>query len=84
MHFHTLIYRRILKAKLSGPLAEQYLSNASTSPYLWLISSIGIIPAIFFYQSTPILIVFATAFVIIYLWLYRKIISFKTPLWLHF
>jgi UDP-GlcNAc:undecaprenyl-phosphate/decaprenyl-phosphate GlcNAc-1-phosphate transferase len=83
IHFHTLIYRRILKVKLNGSLAEQYLSNSRTSPYLWLLSSFGIIPAILFYESTPMLVLSAAIFISFYLWLYKKIITFKTPLWLH-
>ena len=83
MHFHTLIYRRILKVKLNGSLAEQYLSNSRTAPYLWLFSSLGTIPAILFYESTPILVLCTVIFISLYLWLYKKIITFKTPLWLH-
>ena len=82
MHFHTLIYRRILKVNLNRSLAEQYLSNSKTAPYLWIMSSLGVIPAVLFYESTPILVLCAAIFSIFYLWLYKRIISFKTPLWI--
>lgn len=81
IHFHTLIYRRILK-----PAQEDlttFSANAKTAPYIWVLVLIGICPAIIFWQSTAILISASLIFILLYLWLYTKIVNFKTPKWLN-
>jgi UDP-GlcNAc:undecaprenyl-phosphate GlcNAc-1-phosphate transferase len=89
-HFHSLIYRRILRwahaidrqsANIQVP-HHLYLNNAKTSPYLWLISSIGIIPAILFWESTPLLIMSSLLFIAIYSYCYRTIVQRRKPWWL--
>ena len=79
VHFHTLIYRRLLRAKHS----ESALSaNARTAPFLWLLTVLCIIPAVLWWQSTLILMGACTLFILSYVWLYTKIVQFKTPSWL--
>ena len=81
IHFHTLIYRRIL---MNNHLDQNFLSaNARTAPYLWVLSGMGIAPAILFWQSTPILIASALVFLISYVWLYARIVKFRTPRWMY-
>ncbi|MBU3609285.1 glycosyltransferase family 4 protein [Polynucleobacter wuianus] len=58
LHFHSLIFRRILNSSHINSELEWFSANAKTSPYLWLFSSFAVIPAIFFWHSTPILIGF--------------------------
>ena len=80
IHFHTLIYRRILsRVHVSD---KSYSANARTSPYLWFLTGVSVAPAILFWGSTSALIFANIAFLILYLWLYQKIINFKTPKWL--
>ena len=89
-HFHSLIYRRVLRwahvmDQQSATTQEphhHYLNNAKTSPYLWLISSIGVIPALLFWQSTPLLITSLILFVAIYLYCYSTIVQLRRPWWL--
>lgn len=89
-HFHSLIYRRVLrwahvKDRQSANTQEphhHYLNNAKTSPYLWLISSIGVIPAVLFWQSTPLLILSFVVFIAIYIYCYRTIVQRGRPWWL--
>lgn len=83
MHFHTLLYRRIFNNHQQGNRDNLLSANARTSPYLWLLSSIAIIPAVIWWRSTPILLSFTLIFCILYWWLYRQIVYFKTPRWLH-
>jgi len=83
MHFHTLLYRRVFNTPQQNNRNNLLSANAKTSPYLWLLSSIAIIPAIVWWQSTSILIGFTFAFCLLYWWLYRQIVYFKTPRWLH-
>jgi len=83
IHFHTLIYRRILNPAAVKNNFDLLNANARTAPYLWLLSSFAVIPAILWWQSTPILIAFALLFTISYVWLYTKIVRFRTPGWMH-
>jgi UDP-GlcNAc:undecaprenyl-phosphate GlcNAc-1-phosphate transferase len=76
-HFHSLIYRRVLmwsKRNLGTQATNgHYLNHAKTSPYLWLLSSIGVIPALMWWGSTPILILSFLAFALFYLFLYYRV-----------
>jgi UDP-N-acetylmuramyl pentapeptide phosphotransferase/UDP-N-acetylglucosamine-1-phosphate transferase len=83
IHFHTLIYRRILSPVHTFSQKEWFDANAKTSPYLWILTGIAIIPAVLWWQSTPILMLFALLFCVTYVWLYRSIVVFKTPKWMH-
>ena len=83
IHFHTLIYRRIMNPTAVKSKFSLLNTNARTAPYLWLLSSFAVVPAILWWKSTSILIVFTIVFTIFYLWLYAKIVSFKTPAWMH-
>jgi UDP-N-acetylmuramyl pentapeptide phosphotransferase/UDP-N-acetylglucosamine-1-phosphate transferase len=83
IHFHSLIYRRILNRAHQLSKNNLLSANAKTSPYLWILSSLSVIPAVLFWHSTSILIGFIVMFTATYVWLYKKIVSFKTPKWLH-
>jgi UDP-GlcNAc:undecaprenyl-phosphate/decaprenyl-phosphate GlcNAc-1-phosphate transferase len=83
IHFHTLIYRRILNPATVKSKFYILNANARTAPYLWLLSSFAVVPAILWWQSTPVLIAFTLLFTISYVWLYTKIIRFRTPRWMH-
>ena len=79
IHFHTLIYRRILLAKHNN---SALAANARTAPYLWILAALCIIPAVLWWQSTSILMAACALFMISYVWLYTQIVQFKTPKWL--
>lgn len=79
-HFHSLIYRRVVR--WSTPYDEKAhikaSRNAATSPYLWLLSSLGVLPSIIFWNSTFWLMICALLYVLFYLWAYRQVITFKS------
>jgi UDP-N-acetylmuramyl pentapeptide phosphotransferase/UDP-N-acetylglucosamine-1-phosphate transferase len=83
IHFHTLIYRRILNPAKVKNKFDLLNANARTAPYLWVLSGFAVVPAILWWQSTPILIAFTLLFTISYVWLYTKIVRFRTPGWMH-
>jgi UDP-N-acetylmuramyl pentapeptide phosphotransferase/UDP-N-acetylglucosamine-1-phosphate transferase len=58
-------------------------ANARTSPYLWLLSSLSVIPTVLWWQTTWVLMICALLFTLFYLWLYTSIVRFKTPKWMH-
>jgi UDP-GlcNAc:undecaprenyl-phosphate GlcNAc-1-phosphate transferase len=79
IHFHTLIYRRILNPGAVKTESDLLSANAKTAPYLWIFSTIAIVPAVLFWQTTPILIGFILIIGTLYVWLYRRIVNFKIP-----
>ncbi|OYY17201.1 MULTISPECIES: glycosyltransferase [unclassified Polynucleobacter] len=83
IHFHTLIYRRILSPNHVASEQQWFDANSRTSPYLWTLAGLGIVPAVLWWQSTPILMCFALLFIVSYVWLYKRIVVFKTPAWMH-
>ncbi len=80
-HFHSLIYRRLIRWAEVHEFKDtaSYAKNAKTSPYLWLLSSLAVFPAIIWWQSTWILQCFALLFCISYIWIYNAVVKFKTP-----
>lgn len=83
LHLHTLIFKRIARRGIEpGQPNVRGRGNAQTSPYLWALTLIGIVPATLFWQSPLVLAGAALAFVAAYLWLYSSIVRFRTPRWL--
>lgn len=83
LHLHMLIYRRLVRWA-AGHEASRDLTarNSATSPYLWALASIGIIPAVLFWRDERLLIVSTSFFVAGYVWLYWRLIRFRAPRWL--
>lgn len=81
MHFHSLIYRRVLNTKKRN--FNSLSPNSKTAPYLWALAILGVTPAVLYWHSTTILATACIFFITLYLWLYTKIIRLKTPRWLH-
>lgn len=81
-HLHMLIYGRI--ARWIDPTQSNALfsSNARTSPFLWLLSSMAVFPAIIWWQNTRVLEAFTALFCISYIYIYHSIVRFKIPRWL--
>lgn len=80
LHFHTLIYRRLLLKKVGQH--DLFSANARTAPYLWILSILSILPAIFWYRSTYALMCVMLIFCSIYIWIYSKIVRFKLGSWI--
>lgn len=85
IHLHSLIFRRIVVWAVGRRDARALLvRNALTSPYLWLFSLMAVIPATLFWHHTWLLMVFCLLFVTSYVWLYVRIVRFKSPRWMIF
>ena len=81
LHLHTLIHRRIVKWTI-GDHPHLLDSNSLTSPYLWVLSSLSVIPACLFWNDTYALIYFIIVFIAFYISLYTWVVKFKTPKWM--
>ena len=86
IHLHTLIHRRLIRWTLADNHERRRLTrrNSMTSPYLWLLCLTSVIPSVLWWHSTAVLSWFLLLFVLLYVWLYRRIVRFKTPKWLIF
>ncbi len=80
IHLHTLIYRRLMRWSLgsrdSSALTQR---NSMTAPYLWALCLMGVLPAGLLWGSTPGLSICFLLFSAFYIFLYARIVRFKTP-----
>lgn len=80
IHLHTLIYRRLMRWAVGSKDAEVLVRrNSMTSPYLWMLCSLSVAPAVLCWDSTAMLSGFIALFVASYVFLYRSIVRFNTP-----
>ena len=82
-HLHQVIYKRVVRWAIGSndkDLMNQ--RNAITAPYLWILSSLAVVPALIFWRNHIALKMCTALFAILYIWLYWAIIRFKTPKWL--
>ncbi|BBH14695.1 glycosyltransferase family 4 protein [Chromobacterium haemolyticum] len=83
LHLHQLVYMRLVRWMVgSKDVDHKTMRNSLTSPYLWALSSVSVVPAMLFWNNTPVLIGFVLAFMVTYVKLYRMIIRFRTPRWM--
>lgn len=83
IHLHSLIFRRIVQWAAGREDAKALTRrNSMTSPYLWFLSLMAVIPATMFWQHTSVLFGFCVLFVVSYVWLYSRIVRFRVPRWL--
>lgn len=82
-HLHQLIYMRIVRWSVGSddglPTRQR---NAMTSPYLWVLAAMSVIPAILFWRYHLVLKAFAILFATAYVWIYWSIVRFKAPDWI--
>lgn len=78
VHLHMLFHKRLIKLHVGNSLPK-FLSNSLTSPYLWFMELLCVIPALLFWDNTYLLMLFSLLFMFFYTWLYFRVIRFKTP-----
>jgi len=80
LHFHSLVYRRLVRWMVGTQEARQIVTrNSMTAPYLWAVCLFSVAPAILWWRHTTYLMISALVFVVAYVWLYRRIVRFRTP-----
>jgi len=85
IHLHSLIYRRVMRWAVGSRSAKALTRrNSMTSPYLWLLCMLSVVPAVLFWDNTLLLAVALVLFVVSYVVLYWRIVRFKSPRWLRF
>lgn len=82
LHFHQLIYRRIVRGVFEDDESRRMLMrNNRTAPYLWGFTLLTVIPAALFWRFSGILMGFCLLFVLSYVYAYTRIVRFKVPRW---
>ena len=82
-HLHQIIYKRVVRLSvIRGDAQSLTQRNSMTSPYLWVLSSLAVLPALLFWQYKVVLQFFIALFAVTYVWLYWSIIHFKVPKWM--
>lgn len=83
IHLHSLVYRRLVRWAVGQRGAKELTRrNSMTAPYLWLLCMMSVVPAVLFWDRTPVLGGFIVLFGITYVVLYWRIVRFKAPRWL--
>jgi UDP-GlcNAc:undecaprenyl-phosphate GlcNAc-1-phosphate transferase len=83
LHLHTLIYRRLnhIQWASSDPRHKVHC-NSMTAPYFWRPEFATALLAILLWDNHIGLIVSTLLFIVFYVWLYWRIVKFKTPRWM--
>jgi UDP-N-acetylmuramyl pentapeptide phosphotransferase/UDP-N-acetylglucosamine-1-phosphate transferase len=83
LHLHMLVFRRLVRWAVGRrDAASLTLRNSLTAPYLWLLSSIAALPATLLWRNPPALQAAVATFCVIYVWLYLRLVRFRSPRWL--
>jgi UDP-GlcNAc:undecaprenyl-phosphate/decaprenyl-phosphate GlcNAc-1-phosphate transferase len=72
-HLHSLVYRKLISCDRFKH--NEVICNSMTSPVMWLLSLLGIVPAIIWFNNQTMLIVSAFIFMAIYTIIYKYISS---------
>lgn len=76
-HLHQLVYKRVVPHVFNIHRNDKLIQNSATSPFLWILCSMGVFPATIFWKNTKILILIAIIFCFIYYYLYKSIVKFR-------
>jgi UDP-N-acetylmuramyl pentapeptide phosphotransferase/UDP-N-acetylglucosamine-1-phosphate transferase len=84
VHLHMLVYKRLMRWGVGAHERRKTTRNSMTSPYLWLLCLMSVVPAVLWWQNTAVLTFFLFLFMVSYVLLYWSIVRFRTPRWLVF
>lgn len=80
IHLHSLLYRRVMRWAVRGRSVSALTHrNSMTSPVLWALCMASVIPAMLFWNNTPVLGALLVLFALGYLLLYWSIVRFRSP-----
>ena len=83
IHLHSLVYRRLMRWAVGNRSAKALTRrNSMSSPYLWLLCSSSVAPAVLFWDNPVVLGSCLLVFIAGYVVLYRRIVRFQSPRWL--
>ena len=84
IHLHSLLFRRMMRWAVGARTARQMTrGNSLTSPLLWLLCLLSVLPAMAFWDDSRAQALFIVLFGVTYVILYWRIVRFRTPNWFH-
>lgn len=82
-HLHHLVYLRLARWHVGSRVPrDRLLRNALTTPYLLVLWGCSAVPALLWWNNTPLLLFSAGLFAVTYVWLYQQLSHFRAPRWL--
>lgn len=82
-HLHQMIYKRVVRwAVGSDAEIDKVIRNSMVAPYLWVLTAMAVIPAVFFWRDVWVLRGFVLLFALSYVIAYRRLVLFKVPKWI--
>ena len=83
IHLHSLIYRRVVRWAVGTRSAKALTRrNSMTSPFLWLLCMLSVLPAMLWWEHSAVLAGFLVLFGVTYVGLYWRIVRFRSPRWM--
>jgi UDP-N-acetylmuramyl pentapeptide phosphotransferase/UDP-N-acetylglucosamine-1-phosphate transferase len=83
IHLHSLIYRRMMRWAVGDRSAKALTRrNSMTSPFLWLLCMLSVVPAVLFWDNSALLAAALLLFMFSYVVLYWRIVRFRSPRWM--
>lgn len=80
IHLHSLVYRRVMRWAVGDRGAKALTRrNSRTSPVLWALCMVSIVPALLFWDNSGVMAVFLLLFALVYVVLYWRIVRFRAP-----
>jgi UDP-N-acetylmuramyl pentapeptide phosphotransferase/UDP-N-acetylglucosamine-1-phosphate transferase len=85
LHLHTLVYRRILfNPEFKYSVNQLNAINAKVALFFWSPAAIFAVLACVFAQSTEAQLGLVLIYLLMYNWLYMRLVRFKAPLFMRF
>jgi len=83
LHLHQMVFNRLVRWVVGVREAKALRRrNSMTAPYLWGMGLLTVIPAVLFWEYPLLLQICCACFMLFYMWLYRRIVRFRSPRWL--
>lgn len=83
IHLQMLIYKRLVRVFMfSHDPDERTARNSLVARYVWIAALLSAIPAVACWDRTGVLVSEAVILCAGYAWIYRRIVSWRTPHWL--
>lgn len=80
LHFHQIVYKRLVRWMVGSQEAKHLTKrNSMTAPYLWGVALFSMFPALLFWKNEWLLKFSAIGFCLTYVWLYRRLVTFRSP-----
>jgi len=74
-HLHSLVYMKLISCDRFNH--NKTICNSMVSPFMWLLSLVGVVPAVIWFDNQTMLIVWVFIYIVIYTILYKYVSSSK-------